>query len=543
MNRHVVPEAPPEKVVPVSAVWPRWSLALAYDVAYLVLALGILGWVTWDALGPRLIAWSPTSDYWEHTAVFHALLEDVWHPRHPLIAENVSSPRFGPHFVLLSLVARALDTDALGAMALSSIVNTALFLGGIYLFFREYFRDRLAPLVALVVMFGSWLDAPHFSNVYKLSVYFSVAGYPSSAALGTMLFGLFAVVRLLRAETERRVAWTLSTLVWAYVYITHPLTAMLALTAALLLALTEAEVPWKRRLWVAGTVPAGLLIASLWPYYPALGMVASGTAERVQEGLEANTELGLHPFFEPQKLFDITGFALLAVPLFPYFFWRRKHLLVPLGTLVMLAVFALSAIVPIPLGHRFVLLAVFFLQIGLVWLLLQTLRPLSRGATGRSWLRFTRIGVAIAAGILLSFLVLSNVDTAWQRFDGKRHAEHSSSPTVRYGQRVGELAGPNAIILADPVTSWPLPTFGPKVVTLHHQNPLVRDATERNRAARVFRDGRTSDDERLAIIARYRVTHVVTLPSESRGLLRFLGEHGKRRGLPLGRALFDVRKR
>ena len=138
----------------------RWT-----ELAYLVLALGILAWVAWDAVSFRLITYSPGADYWEHTAVLRALLEDPWHPKHPLIAGSVSSPRFGPHFLIVALVGRAAGTDALGAMSIASVLNAALFLLGIYLFFREYFRDPRAPLLALVVMFGSWLDAPHFSNV------------------------------------------------------------------------------------------------------------------------------------------------------------------------------------------------------------------------------------------------------------------------------------------------------------------------------------------------------------------------------------------
>jgi hypothetical protein len=511
------------------------------DLAYVALALGILAWVAWDALSFRLITYSPGADYWEHTAVLRALLENPWHPEHPLIASSVSSPRFGPHFLLVALAGRALGTDALGAMSVAAILNTLLFLIGIYWFFREYFGDSRASLFGLVVMFGSWLQAPHFSNVYKLSIYFSVAGYPSSAALAVMLLMLTVLLRVLRSERERPGLWALTLALGAYIYVTHPLTAMLAFTAAGLLALTDGKVSRRRRVWAFGAIAGGLFLATLWPYYPALGMVASGTADRVQKGLEAGAERSLHAFYAPEELVDIIGFAGLSLLLFPYFAWRRVHLVIPLGSLAMLGVFAVSAFIDIPLGHRFVLLAVFFLQIGLVWLLLAAFsRPL-RGASEPLPRYAARLAGTLAAAGLLAVMAVSAVSDARARFD-REERTGGESPTVRYARRVAELAGPNSIVLSEALPSWPLPTFGPKIVTLHHRNPLIKDGAERDRAARRFFGPKGSDEERWSLLARFRVTHVIATPRTSPAAWRFLEANGQRRGLPFGRVLFRLRR-
>jgi hypothetical protein len=507
------------------------------DLSFLVLSLGITVWVAWDAFEFRLITNSPGADYWEHTAVLRALIDDPWHPRHPLIASDVPSPRFGPHFVVIALLGRAFGTDALGAMSISSVVNTLLFLAGIYLFFKEYFRNPFAPLFGLVVMFGSWLDAPHFSNVYKLSIFFSVAGYPSTAALAVMLLGLTVFVRALRSERERPGLWALTTFLWAYVYITHPLTAMLAFTAAGLLALTEPHIQRARRFWMLGSILAGVLLASLWPYYPALAMVAGGTVNRVQKGLESG-EHPLHFFYEPEMMFHVLGFGLLAVLAVPYFVWRKKLLVVPLGTLVMLGVFAVSAFVDVPLGHRFLLLSVFFLQIGLVGLLLELLPPRPSETSAPPLRRAAWIGAAVLAAALLAVMTVTNVIEARDRFKGRR-TPGDESVTVKYGRRVAELAGPGAVVLGEPLPSWPIPTFGPKIVTLHHRNPLITDGQERDRASQRF-FGKASDAERFAILERFRVTHVLLSSRQGGGALRFLEKHGHRRGLPLGRTLYRV---
>src|SRR6185312_15435273 len=110
------------------------------------------------------------------------------------------SSRFGPQFLLVALAARALNFDALGAMALTAVLNTLLFLSAIYLFFGSYFRHPLAPLYGLLVMFFGWWQGFHYSNVYALHVFFTVASYPSTTALGLTLLGFTLAVRLLRGE-------------------------------------------------------------------------------------------------------------------------------------------------------------------------------------------------------------------------------------------------------------------------------------------------------------------------------------------------------
>jgi hypothetical protein len=509
------------------------------DLVFGLLAAGILAWVAWDAFEFRLVTFSPGADYWEHSAVFHALLADPWHPAHPLIEAPVGSPRFGPHTLFVALVGRAAGLDALGAMGLASVLNAALFLFGIWWFFRLYFRDRRASLFGLVVFFGSWFDGPHFSNVYHLGVYFSVAGYPSSTALGVAMILLALMVLFLRAERERWGIAAALVLLFADVYITHPLTATMALPACVLLAATEPSVPMRRRLYAGGTAFVGLLLTVLWPYYPALSMVIGGTAGRVKKVMAQGGQ-EVHLFYSTDMLVRILGYCLVSLPVLGYFAWRRRHLFVPLSAGLMAAAFALSAYVPIPLGHRYVLLAMPFLQIALVWLLL-VLSPREARVRGLYSRRWVRIVSGALVSVFLAYLTISNALVARERFQRiSPSLEPRDSPTVLIGRRVAELAGPNAVVLSNPLASWSLPTFGPKVVTLHHRNPLITDGDERD-AAMAFFAGGTSDEQRLAILERFRVTAVLAPPVASRSLARFLREHTTARDVPGKHTLYVLR--
>jgi hypothetical protein len=504
------------------------------DAVYLSCSLALLAWVTWDAIYARSITWKSGSDYWEHSAVLRAWIQNLANPEHPMIGGEVSSPRFSPHFLIVAILARLLGVDAIGAMSIAEVLNTALLLVGIYVFFRTYFRTRLASLFGLFVMFGSWWDAPHFSNVYKLDVYFSVAGYPSNATLAVTLIAFTIALIALRSARERRGLLALLAVLFGYIYITHPLTAMMSLTGALILAAVEPGVPRRRRLWVGGTVVAGLLLSAIWPYYPAIRMVTGGTVDRVSNDIEQGS-FTLHPFYAPDLMFDIVGFAIVGVALIPYFLIKRKQLFLALGPLPLLAVFLANAFVQLPLGHRFILLATFYFQASLVWLLL---RLVARDTLSAAWWKAPalRAIVACAIGIFFVYITYDNVADAQKRFT--RGMLVRESPTVRFGRRVAELVGPNAVVLADKLTSWSLPTFGTHVVAFHHRNPLVPDALERNAAVARFL-GSGSDETRETILRRYKVTHVIV--SGKRGSAdRFLSERATLQPLPGGSRLYKL---
>jgi hypothetical protein len=117
---------------------------------------------------------------------------------------------------------------------------------------------------------------------------------------------------------------------------------------------------------------------------------------------------------------------------------------------------------------------------------------------------------------------------ASRRFGLKRLERPRESRIVRYGQNVRKYAGPDAVVLADALNSWPIPTFGPKVVALHHLNPLVPDQFERNARVRAFFEG-ADDQTRMDVLRRYHVTHVIVTTEQDQELGGFLQPLARRR--------------
>jgi len=524
----------------------RWLRRHWASALFVLCALGIWGWVSWEAVCVRMVTWEGGADYWEHSATLHALIQSPWHPRHPHLATDAGSPRFGPQFLLIALIARALHWDAIQAMTLAAVLNTLLFLCAIRVFFWSYFRHPLAPLYGLLVMFGGWWLGFHYSNVYALPVLFIVAAFPSTTALGLTLLGFALGVRLLRAEVRQRWLGLALLALWAAaVFIIHPLTAMLSLSGALLLALAEPHASWRLRFEVAGAIVVGCAMAHFWPYFSPWVVLRGGHGESadwagqsVQQAAELHVKKKLHEFYQPLALLKALGLGTLTLLALPYFFLRRERWFVGLGALSMLLPFVGNAFVELPLGHRFILLSIVYLHIGLVWLLLR-LTPghaaAFRVVRRRAW------GIASALLVAATLLVFSThaVLQARALFEDARFRERRESPVIRNMRNFAAAAGPDAVVLATPLLSWPLPTFGPKVLVLFHQDPLVSDAIQRQYWVRRFLAPSTPDDVRRTILARYGVSHVL-LQRDTGTLSRFLATTSTVRMLGSGYRLYTI---
>jgi hypothetical protein len=501
------------------------------SLLFSLLALGIWAWVSYEAAYLRMVTWEGGADYWEHSATLHALIESPFHPRHPHLDTLGGSPRFGPQFVLIALVCRVLHWDALRAMTLASVLNTLLFLSGIRVFFWTYFRHPLAPLYGLLVMFGGWWLGFHYSNVYALPVFFSVSAFPSTTALGLTLLGFALVVRLLRGEVTRRTL-SLSVLgLWAAaVFIIHPLTAVMSISGALLLAAVQPNVTWRVRFEVAGVVLLGCALSHFWPYFSPWVVIRGGhgqeagwAAESVKQAADLQVKRKLHEFYQTSGLLQALGLGLLTLLALPWFFLKRERWFVALGALSMGLPFVANAFVELPLGHRFVLLAIFYLHIGVVWLLLG-LTPGHAGAFGLVRRRWVSVLTSLCVAATLGVFFAHGVQLAWEPQQSRRLHTRSESYVISNMRAVAAAAGPDSVVLANLLLSWPLPTFGPKVIALYHEDPLVADALAREVAVKRFLAPWVKDEERPEILARYRVSHVLLGPRDGGAAARFLAK-------------------
>ena len=82
-------------------------------------------------------------------------------------------------------------------------------------------------------------------------------------------------------------------------------------------------------------------------------------------------------------------------------------------------------------------------------------------------------------------------------------------PIVDDMRRLSVLIPDEAIVLTTTRTSWPLPTFTGKVVSLLDINPMVADHYRRRKDTHRFFHVETTQETRLEILKRYKITHIL----------------------------------
>jgi hypothetical protein len=182
----------------------------------------------------------------------------------------------------------------------------------------------------------------------------------------------------------------------------------------------------------------------------------------------------------------------------------------------MILPYVVNAVFPIPLGHRFLFFAVFYLHLALVWFILTVVSNPSvkteQGGFTKPRNIKTIVLVCFFMLCLLWNVTLTVLDFAGYRlkpdlkFKPNFYRVHS---VVDEMHRLSVLIPNDAITLAPIKLSWPLPTFTGKVVALFHPNPMVTDRLDRRRDTFKFFQGETLQEDRLKIIRRYNVTHIL----------------------------------
>lgn len=495
-----------------------------YGAIYWLMAAAVTGFLGWNFITDPLFLYSLNNDFWEHSATLREWMRDLWSPDNPHLATDTGSPRYMPFYLVLAALGRTFELGAITVLKMGALFNVALLTIGIFLFFRLYFRSSLAPLIGLLVLLCGWGMAWTWSNVYQLRGLLYVAPYPSTFAMAATLVCLWLQVSILRAEAPSGRHYAGLTILVAVTFASHPLTGAFAIGAAGLLALTHPETALRTRIMAIATLGAGLLLAELWPYYSVLQVTLGVSGGEAQSWVSSGDlawdarprKLLNHPFYAPATVLGALGPALAGLICLGLMVRRRDGRFILLGTLSMLVPYGINLVYAIPLGHRFLLFAIFFLHLAMVWGLLELVRCWSRQKSAGG------VSLPIKAAAGLSFAVLSSAvlfNVAFTQFDIHIHKKRAKPVTVTMAPLL-RMIPRDAVVMAKPLLAWPVPTFGGKVVSLFHPNPMVPDQAARKRDVARFFDADTTVTDRAMILKRYRVTHILIDSADTGGGLR-----------------------
>jgi hypothetical protein len=356
-------------------------------------------------------------DAFHHLAAVRELARGEFPPHHNLVPGAIHQGHYGPYLVSLGLIARLTGANSTRVLYAAGVANLLLYL----LAFRWLVGRLVGPgatrwaAVVPLLLWGPWpsldmtwasLGWPGTTSIAEPYNFF----YPNQAGL-ILTLGLLAWLAsggpgaaLLPFGRRKGLLATAAT---AVLITTHPLSAILFAATLGALGLAQWMSAGLRRAdaaWLAALPAGGLLIATLWPYYPVLGLLPSlgwgwlrtsgGPVTQVAIGPlhhvilpVAAPALSFVDLFGP-AVFGSLGLVLLAVR-------RRPFPLLWFGMLL-----AMVFCPYVPMRQRFAFFAVIPLHVGACLLFEEAW---SRGRLGRAALAAVLACGALSAGLRLDW--------------------------------------------------------------------------------------------------------------------------------------------
>ncbi len=501
-------------------------------IAYLLVAIAIGVWLSWDSAIYRLVTYSLWADYWEHSAALTEWMRNLTSPGNPHLADGSSSSRYIPTFLALAAAGKIFGLNAIDLMGISAVINYVLLAIGVHLFCKEYFEDDWSPLIALLVLFSWWGVPWIWSNLYQLRSFFMVASYPASFAFSLSLISFWYSLRFLRCHTGVVTGIAILLFLSSLMFISHALTGVFGIVGCCLLACTDREAPLSMRMLVILTMLGGSLLAGFWPFFSVWDIVlnkSDAVDDRTWQSFQgfgamldrARAGDWWHMLYNPRELLVALGPALFGLPICLWLLIKRRQFFIIGGAAIMATPYFGNIFYQIALAHRFLFYVVFFLHLAIVWAILELKnrwqRERAEGNVSLSSLAgVTATGlvfvfaVSLSVGLLLSDYRGQHLNQKLQWVDKRQFLPGNATVVDVYSELTSVLPE-SAIVIGSAKLTWPLPTFKGKAVSLpeNHENSLVPDGASRVEAERLFMDGSTSSARRSEIVRQFSVSHVL----------------------------------
>ena len=499
-----------------------WYRELTVEILLAAMIVVAAGMAIFGVLDGRQFQVQHT-DSWEHAAVIKALMQDLANPSNPQLNSPEMSARYMPYLVGASLLGRVLGLEPFQVLELMGVTTIVLLLVGSFLFFRIYFQDRRAGYWGTFVLLFSWGIPWSWGNVYDPRNLAVAASWPANFVFALSLAYFAYILFVLERPRPRAFDFVVICAIAWVCWLSHSLTGAITIAGGIALIAFRGRMGLAMRLSLCLAVLLALPLGELWPYFQPLELFTSitGQVDHAQlasvvpmerAGPLLQTDRFIRLFYSPILVAYAIWPVSLALPAVILLARFPRHWFISGGALGCLAVYGLNVFITVPLGHRFLLLSVFFLQCAMVALVIDHKDLVAAGsrmfpAVARVWRRLAIVVLVISASIQMMVVGLV-------AFDGRLSVPGAFAHALdedlldRY-RRLAVHVPEDAVVLASEYHSWPLPSFSGKVVVLHHLNPLVRNHLARKWDVKAFYKDSTSASDREKILRAYGPTHVL----------------------------------
>jgi hypothetical protein len=453
------------------------------------------------------------ADGWEHHRAIAALARDLRHPGNPTYAVDEPSIRYTPMAVALAATSRATGLDTWTLQSIQAVLNTLLMCLGVGALLQALGRFDVAGL-ALLVMVSLYGGDPAYANSYALDDLPWHEVNPSAFSFALVLFA-WALLLGLRSRKIPKLVWVVLPLILGVSLLEHAMTGILGILGLGLFSILTgggSTIDRSRRLVPVALVAGGAGVLCLaWPWYSFARAVLS----------RPDNDYWFNPAILRMML---TEWCAPAVFLSAWAITARDRTTVLL--LLACGFTTLGLGVLAALGHSASLARLPLPGLVFFHLAIATACADHRVLSVRAWkeriqdLRVPSQRTASAAftfaacGTVAYFLAPELAAIPREPYLARAYIApllHRPDKQPRLRETYGAVLAPvgeKEVVLAEPATAWPIPSFGPRIVAALHYEFFVPGQHEREADVARFFD---TDDEiaRLEILDRYRATWIL----------------------------------
>ena len=476
---------------------------------YLLLSLLVLGYV---ALLTGNRSEKLDADAWEHHRAVRVMSQNLIHPGNPTYDTDEPSIRYSPYTVALALVAIVTDINAYDVLSGAAVFNTLLFLIALWVWLRAYGLQNAAPSALLCILF-LYGYPPGYANSLALSDLPWHQVNPSAMVMPIMML---CWAWLACIKRKGLILFTpVATMLIAFGLLSHGMSAAMGGLGMLITAFCADRN--ERLLKLACVLIVGLLglaIAITWPWYDLL-YALTHTPDKWYWFNPAILKLMLLTWCLPAILL-----VLVTLPMRDQGFIRTCLL----ATLAMLMVAAIGAAMKSPSLARLPLAGLIFPQAAVGVFIDQ-----SAALNPRSWQKRIRnlfdrdravmypslieagvVAALIALALPNALLSLDQPHLARKWFAPLLHKENKQTDIRNtYQALLGPYIHEGDVVLAQPFTGWPVPSFGGRLVYALHMEFFTPDQADRLHHVQQFFTPHQSLAVREEILDRYHVAWIL----------------------------------
>jgi len=441
-------------------------------------------------------------DVWHHMASINALMESPFNAVNPHILSDEPSRTFMPWYVLLAIIGNVFDLTAIKILGLSAFFSLTILMVGIHLFSQKYYENKMAPIILMGCLFGTWGFSTSYTGYYNPQSLVYSFSYPYAITLALGFIGWWLVLKQLESIKINYYLIISVIVLCAFMFATHQLQGAFAIGGMGLFSLFAKQSRISIRIKLLGAILLGTLLSGFWFYFNPLTIILTAGNANWQT---ANS------LFEPVNIAIFTGIATFGI-LGIYDYKRKKIKLdLLLGLSVITAAYVIGETIGNPISHRFHPFITIFLQISLAGFLLAEF-------TDEQPYRNLLLSIQRTTGILLIFLCFIKLPMTVENYrETRNYLNHqkSSGPETWHPDILDSMAQlqqkihSGDILIAQKSTAYPVQAYRMKVVSIPRPFPLVKDMAERQKASIDFFSLNISDAERWHIIQTYNVSYII----------------------------------